>query len=196
VVGLELNPPDAAVVLCADEKSGIQALDRTAPVLPLLPGVARRRSHDYAGHGPTNLYPALEVASGKVISQMTRRHRAIECKQFLARIDQAVPGELDVHLIVENSSTHKRPAIQRWLVAHPRFHGHFTHLQLVVELVERWFAELTNKGLRRGTTARWVSSLPRSRPGSTPGTRSLARCVDQDRRPDPREHHSVSPANL
>jgi hypothetical protein len=126
VVGLELNPPDAAVVLCADEKSGIQALDRTAPVLPLLPGVARRRSHDYAGHGPTNLYPALEVASGKVISQMTRRHRAIECKQFLARIDQAVPGELDVQLIVENSSTHKRPAIQRWLVAHPRFHVHFT----------------------------------------------------------------------
>jgi transposase len=126
VVGLYLNPPDAAVVLCADEKSQIQALDRTAPVLPLLPGVARRRSHDYTRHGTTNLYAALEVASGKVISQMTPRHRAIEFKRFLARIDQAVPGELDVHLIVDNSSTHKTPAIQRWLLAHPRFHVHFT----------------------------------------------------------------------
>ena len=92
MVGLYLNPPDAAVVLCADEKSGIQALDRTAPVLPLLPGVARRRSHDYARHGTTNLYAALEVASGKVISQMTPRHRAIEFKQFLARIDKPCPA--------------------------------------------------------------------------------------------------------
>jgi transposase len=152
VVGLYLNPPDAAVVLCADEKSGIQALDRTAPVLPLLPGVARRRSHDYARHGTTNLYAALEVASGKVISQMTPRHRAIEFKQFLARIDQAVPGELDVHLIVDNSSTHKTPAIQRWLVAHPRFQVHFTPTYSSwLNLVERWFAELTTKWLRRGT---------------------------------------------
>jgi len=152
VVGLYLNPPDAAVVLCADEKSQIQALDRTAPVLPLLPGVARRRSHDYTRHGTTNLYAALEVASGKVISQMTPRHRAIEFKRFLARIDQAVPGELDVHLIVDNSSTHKTPAIQRWLLAHPRFHVHFTPTYSSwLNLVERWFAELTNKWLRRGT---------------------------------------------
>jgi transposase len=152
VVGLYLNPPDAAVVLCADEKSGIQALDRTAPVLPLLPGVARRRSHDYARHGTTNLYAALEVASGKVISQMTPRHRAIEFKQFLARIDQAVPGELAVHLIVAHSSTHKTPALQRWLVAHPRFQVHFTPTYSSwLNLVERWFAELTTKWLRRGT---------------------------------------------
>jgi transposase len=152
VVGLYLNPPQAAVVLCVDEKSQIQALDRTAPVLPLLPGVARRRSHDYTRHGTTNLYAALEVASGKVISQMTPRHRAIEFKRFLARIDQAVPGELDVHLIVDNSSTHKTPAIQRWLLAHPRFHVHFTPTYSSwLNLVERWFAELTNKWLRRGT---------------------------------------------
>ena len=152
VVGLYLNPPDAAVVLCADENSQIQALDRTAPVLPLLPGVARRRSHDYTRHGTTNLYAALEVASGKVISQMTPRHRAIEFKRFLARIDQAVPGELDVHLIVDNSSTHKTPAIQRWLLAHPRFHVHFTPTYSSwLNLVERWFAALTNKWLRRGT---------------------------------------------
>jgi transposase len=152
VVGLYLNPPDAAVVLCADEKSQIQALDRTAPVLPLLPGVARRRSHDDTRHGTTNLYAALEVASGKVISQMTPRHRAIEFKRFLARIDQAVPGDLDVHLIVDNSSTHKTPAIQRWLLAHPRFHVHFTPTYSSwLNLVERWFAELTNKWLRRGT---------------------------------------------
>jgi transposase len=151
VVGLYLNPPDAAVVLCADEKSGIQALDRTAPVLPLLPGVARRRSHDDARHGTTNLYAALEVASGKVISQVTPRHRAVEFKQFLVRIDQAVPGELDVHLIVDTSSTHKTPAIQRWLAAHPRFHVHFTPTYSSwLNLVERWFAELTNKWLRRG----------------------------------------------
>jgi transposase len=152
VVGLYLNPPEAAVVLCVDEKSQIQALDRTAPVLPLLPGVARRRSHDYTRHGTTNLYAALEVASGKVISQMTPRHRAIEFKRFLARIDQAVPGELDVHLIVDNSSTHKTPAIQRWLLAHPRFHVHFTPTYSSwLNLVERWFAELTTKWLRRGT---------------------------------------------
>ena len=152
VVGLYLNPPDAAVVLCADERSGSQALDRTAPVVPLLAGVARRRSHDYARHGTTNLYAALEVASGKVISQMTPRHRAIEFKQFLARIDQAVPGDLDVHLIVENSSTHKTPALQRWLVAHPRFQVHFTPTSSSwLNLVERWFAELTTKWLRRGT---------------------------------------------
>src|SRR6266545_4922565 len=152
IVGLYLNPPEAAVVLCVDEKSQIQALDRTAPILPLLPGVPQRQSHDYTRHGTTNLYAALEVASGKVISQMTPRHRAIEFKRFLARIDQAVPAELDVHVICDNSSTHKTPAIQRWLLAHPRFHVHFTPTYSSwLNLVERWFAELTNKWLRRGT---------------------------------------------
>jgi transposase len=162
IVGLYLNPPQAALVLCVDEKTQVQALDRTAPILPLLPGVPQRASHDYTRHGVTNLYAALDVASGKVISQMTPRHRAIEFKRFLARIDQAVPAELAVHVICDNSSTHKTPAIQRWLVAHPRFQLHFTPTYSSwLNLVERWFAELTSKWLRRGTH-RSVAELERS----------------------------------
>src|ERR671935_805627 len=150
--GLYLNPPEAAVVLCVDEKSQIQALDRTAPVLPLMPATPQRQSHDYLRHGTTNLYAALNLASGMVISQLTARHRAVEFKRFLARIHAAVPVELDVHLIVDNSSTHKTPAIRRWLVAHPRFHVHFTPTYSSwLNLVERWFAELTGKWLTRGT---------------------------------------------
>jgi transposase len=152
VVGLYLNPPQAAVVLCVDEKSQIQALDRTAPILPLLPGTPQRRSHDYTRHGTTNLYAALNVASGLVISQLTARHRAIEFKRFLARIDQAVPAGLDVHVICDNSSTHYTAEIRRWLLRHPRFHLHFTPTYSSwLNLVERWFAELTTKWLRRGT---------------------------------------------
>ena len=152
VVGLYLNPPQAALVLCVDEKTQVQALDRTAPVLPLLPGTPQRATHDYIRHGTTNLYAALEVASGKVISQMTPRHRAVEFKRFLDRIDQQVPAELDVHLICDNSSTHKTEAIGRWLVRHPRFQLHFTPTYSSwLNLVERWFAELTTKWLRRGT---------------------------------------------
>jgi transposase len=152
VVGLYLNPPEAAVVLCVDEKSQIQALDRTAPVLPLLPGTPSRRSHDYTRHGTTNLYAALNVASGMVISQLSARHRAIEFKRFLARIDAAVPAGLEVHVICDNSSTHKTPAIGRWLVRHPRFQVHFTPTYSSwLNLVERWFAELTSKWLKRGT---------------------------------------------
>ena len=140
------------MVLCVDEKSSIQALDRTAPVLPLLPGVAQRRSHDYTRHGTTNLYAALDVASGLVISQLTARHRAVELRRFLARIDQQVPAGLDVHLICDNSSTHKTPAIRRWLVTHPRFTVHFTPTYSSwLNLVERFIAELTNKWLKRGT---------------------------------------------
>ena len=152
VVGLYLHPPEKAVVLCVDEKSQIQALDRTAPVLPLMPGSPQRRSHDYTRHGTTNLYAALNLASGLVISQMTPRHRAAEFKRFLDRVDQAVPTELDVHVICDNSSTHKTPAIRRWLVAHPRFHLHFTPTYSSwLNLVERWFSELTTKWLRRGS---------------------------------------------
>ena len=152
LVGLYLNPPEAAVVLCVDEKSQIQALDRTAPVLPLMPGSPQRRSHDYRRHGTTNLYAALNLASGLVISQLTPRHRAIEFKRFLGRVDQAVPAGLDVHVICDNSSTHKTPAIRRWLVAHPRFHLHFTPTYSSwLNLVERWFSELTTKWLKRGS---------------------------------------------
>src|SRR4029453_3122495 len=162
ICGLYLNPPECAVVLCVDEKSQIQALDRTAPVLPLMPGSPQRRSHDYRRHGTTNLYAALNLASGLVISQMTPRHRAAEFKRFLARIDQAVPAELDVHVICDNSSTHKTPAIRRWLVAHPRVRLHFTPTYSSwLHLVERWFSELTTKWLRRGSH-RSVPELTRS----------------------------------
>ena len=124
IVGLYLNPPDAAVVMCVDEKSQIQALDRSAPVLPLMPGVPERRTHDYVRHGTTNLDAALDVASGQVIADTSPRHRAEEFRHFLNLIERSVPAELDVHVVLDNSSTHKTPSIQRWLVRHPRFTLH------------------------------------------------------------------------
>ncbi len=152
VVGLYINPPDGALVLCVDEKTQIQALDRTAPVLPLRPGLPERRTHDYVRGGTTNLYAALDVASGHVIADMTDRHRAAEFRRFLNLINRSVPEELDVHLVVDNVSTHKTPEIKKWLLRHPRFHLHFTPTYSSwMNLVERWFAELTNKWLRRGT---------------------------------------------
>jgi transposase len=152
IVGLYLNPPEAAVVLCVDEKSQIQALDRTAPILPLLPGTPQRRTHDYRRYGTTNLYAALDLASGNVIADLTPRHRAEEFRRFLNLIDKTVPAHLGVHVVVDNSSTHKTPAIQRWLLRHPRFSFHFTPTYSSwLNLVERWFAELTSKWLRRGT---------------------------------------------
>jgi len=152
IVGLYLNPPEAAVVLCVDEKTQVQALDRTAPILPLLPGTPARATHDYRRHGTTNLYAALDVASGLVISDLTERHRSEEFRRFLTLIDKSVPAELDVHVIVDNSSTHKTPAIHRWLVRHPRFSFHFTPTYSSwLNLVERWFAELTERWLRRGS---------------------------------------------
>jgi transposase len=152
IVGLYLNPPEAAVVLCVDEKSQIQALDRTAPVLPLMPGVPERRTHDYVRNGTTNLYAALDVASGQVISEMTPRQRAEEFRRFLNLIDKTVPADLDVHVVLDNSSTHKTSTIQRWLVRHPRFTFHFTPTYSSwLNLVERWFAELTTKWIKRGS---------------------------------------------
>jgi transposase len=152
VAGLYLNPPERAVVLCVDEKSQIQALDRTAPILPMLPGVPERATHDYKRSGTSSLYAALDLTTGKVIGSLHARHRAVEFKKFLQTIDHAVPAELDVHLILDNASTHKTPAIKRWLLAHPRFVVHFTPTSSSwLNLVERWFAELTSKKLRRGT---------------------------------------------
>jgi transposase len=152
IVGLYLNPPEGALVLCVDEKSQIQALDRTAPVLPLRPGLPERRTHDYVRNGTTNLYAALDIASGNVIADLTARHRAIEFRKFLNLINRSVPAECDVHVIVDNSSTHKTPEIHRWLLRHPRFELHFTPTYSSwLNLVERWFAELTAKQLRRGT---------------------------------------------
>jgi transposase len=151
VVGLYLNPPERAVVLCVDEKSQIQALDRSAPILPLLPGTPERATHDYKRAGTSSLYAALDLATGKVIGRLHARHRAIEFKQFLQTLDREIPADLDVHLVLDNSSTHKTPAIQRWLAAHPRFVVHFTPTSSSwLNLVERWFAELTTKKLRRG----------------------------------------------
>jgi transposase len=151
VVGLYLNPPERAVVLCVDEKSQIQALDRTAPILPMLPGTPERATHDYRRAGTSSLYAALDLSTGKVIGALHSRHRAIEFKRFLQTIDRAVPAELEVHLVLDNSSTHKTPAIQKWLAAHPRFVLHFTPTSSSwLNLVERWFAELTTKKLRRG----------------------------------------------
>src|ERR1700683_381959 len=151
VVGLYLNPPERAVVLCVDEKSQIQALDRTAPILPMLPGTPERATHDYKRAGTSSLYAALDITPVTVIGSLHARHRAIEFKKFLQNIDRQVPAELDVHVILDNSSTHKTPAVKKWLLAHPRFVLHFTPTSSSwLNLVERWFAELTNKKLRRG----------------------------------------------
>jgi len=151
IVGLYMNPPDRALVLCADEKAQIQALDRTQPLLPLRPGQVERRTHDYVRHGTTSLFAALDVQTGKVIGECHQRHRAAEFRRFLDTIDAAVPEELDVHLILDNYSTHKTPAIQRWLLRHPRFHLHFTPTGASwLNLVERWFATLTERCIRRG----------------------------------------------
>ena len=152
VVGLYLDPPEAAVVLCVDEKSQIQALDRTQPVFPMLPGTPQRASHDYVRHGTSSLYAALDIASGAVISSLHARHRAVEFKKFLQRIDREVPAEYAVHVVLDNASTHKTPAVKRWLLAHPRFVLHFTPTSSSwLNLVERWFGELTTKKLQRGT---------------------------------------------
>ena len=151
VVGLYLDPPERALVLCVDEKSGIQALDRSAPVLPMMPGMPERRTHDYVRSGTTTLFAALDVASGQVIGSLHRQHRALEFRKFLTKIDTEVPDELDVHLVCDNLSTHKTPAIMRWLDAHPRFHLHFTPTSSSwLNQVERWFGLLTDKQLRRG----------------------------------------------
>jgi transposase len=151
VVGLYLDPPERAVVLCVDEKSQIQALDRSAPTLPMLPGTPQRASHDYKRNGTSSLFAALDAASGKVIGSLHARHRAIEFKKFLVTIDKQVPAGLDVHLILDNYATHKTPAIKRWLAAHPRFVLHFTPTGASwLNLVERWFGELTARKIKRG----------------------------------------------
>src|SRR6516165_11568835 len=152
IVGLYLSPPDRALVLCVDEKSQIQALDRTAPVLPLRPGQPERRTHDYVRHGTTTLFAALDVKTGTVIGECHARHRALEFRRFLDTIDAAVPAALDIHLILDNYATHKTAAIRRWLAKRPRYHIHFTPTSASwLTLVERWFVELTEKQIRRGT---------------------------------------------
>src|SRR5919108_1079751 len=159
IVGLYMNPPDHAVVLCVDEKSQIQALDRTAPLLPLRPGQAERRTHDYKRHGTTSLFAALNAKTGTVIAETHRRHRSIEFRTFLDRIEASVPADLDVHIIMDNYGTRKTPLIRAWLAKRPRFYVHFTPTYgSWLNLVERWFAELTQKQIRRGAH-RSVSEL-------------------------------------
>ncbi|MFI6763787.1 IS630 family transposase, partial [Micromonospora sp. NPDC050417] len=151
VVGLYLDPPERALVLCVDEKSQIQALDRSAPVLPMLPGVPARQSFDYVRHGTTSLFAALELTTGTVISSLKRQHRHQEFLAFLRTIDRQTPTDLDIHLILDNYATHKTPAVRDWLLAHPRFHLHFTPTGASwLNLVERFFAEITVKLIRRG----------------------------------------------
>ena len=150
VVGLYMSPPENALVLCVDEKSQIQALDRTAPCLPMLPTTPARMTHDYVRNETTSLFAAFDLASGSVLAQPYRRHRHQEFLRFLKLIDGAVPKDLDLHLVLDNYATHKTPAIKDWLLRHPRFQLHFTPTSSSwLNLVERWFAELTNRKLRR-----------------------------------------------
>jgi transposase len=152
IVGMYVDPPERALVFCVDEKSQIQALDRTQPLLPLRPGQAERRTHDYKRHGTTSLFAALNAATGEVIGTCYRRHRSVEFRKFLDVIDSRVPEDFDVHLILDNYGTHKTALIHQWLLKRPRFHLHFTPTSASwLNLVERWFAELTNKQIRRGS---------------------------------------------
>jgi transposase len=151
IVGLYMNPPEHALVLCVDEKSQIQALDRTQPLLPLRPGQVERGTHDYKRHGTTSLFAALELKTNRVIGQLHRRHRSQEFRQFLDTIEANVPAELDVHIVLDNYGTHKTAIIRKWFAKRPRFHVHFTPTYgSWINLVERWFAEITNKRIRRG----------------------------------------------
>ena len=169
VVGLYMNPPEAAVVLCVDwgslplagEKSQVQALARSQPAFPMMPGMPEKRTHDYVRHGTTSLFAAFNTADGTVISSLHRRHRTVEFKKFLTKIDAQVPAELDVHLVCDNYGTHKSPAIKKWLAAHPRFHVHYTPTYSSwINQVERWFAYLTDDLLRR-SDHRTVQALER-----------------------------------
>src|SRR5215217_5098809 len=151
IVGLYHNPPERAVVLCVDEKSQIQALDRSQPVLPMMPGMPERRTHDYQRNGITSLFAAFNIADGTVLGELHRQHRTTEIKKFLIAIDKAVTAELEVHLVADNYGTHKTPDIQAWLTLHPRFHVHFTPTgSSWINQVERWFGLLTDKLIRRG----------------------------------------------
>jgi transposase len=152
IVGLYLDPPIKAMVLCVDEKSQIQALDRTQPLLPLAPGIPERRTHDYARHGTTTLFAALDIATGEVIGELHRRHRSGEFLQFLRTIEANVPPQMNIHLVMDNYGTHKTPTIRGWFARNPRFHVHFTPTSASwLNQVERWFATLTQNYIRRGT---------------------------------------------
>jgi hypothetical protein len=183
--GLYHNPPERAVVLCVDEKSGIQALDRSQPVLPMMPGVPERRSHDYVRHGTTDLFAAFNIADGTVISQLRRHHRAAEFKKFLARIDKNVPAGLEVHLVCDNLATHKAPVIQAWLARHPRFRLHFTPtgsswINQVRAVVRLLTDQMIRRGVHKSVQALeadirdWIKNW-NANPGHSPGPRRPTR---------------------
>lgn len=162
VVGLYMSPPENAVVLCVDEKSQVQAIDRTQPIFPLRPGVPERHSHDYVRHGVTSLFAAWNIATGKVISACHRRHRHQEFLKFLRKIDGSVPAPLEIHLVLDNYATHKAPAVRKWLIDHPRFTVHFIPTSSSwLNQVERFFAEITRRHIRRGTFTS-IASLEKS----------------------------------
>lgn len=151
VVGLYLNPPQRALVLCVDEKSQIQALDRSSPIMPMTMGTPERRTHDYKRHGTTSLFAALNAATGEVIGKCYNRHRAKEFKKFLIEIEATVPGDMDIHIVMDNYATHKTPAIKNWFARRPRWHVHFTPTSASwLNMVERFFAELTERKIKRG----------------------------------------------
>ena len=189
VVGLYLNPPEKAIVLCADEKSSVQALDRTQASLPMVKGRGETMTHDYKRHGTTTLFAALDVLTGMIISQCMPRHRHQEWLKFLKTIDRQVPKDLQIHLILDNYATHKHEDVRTWLDKHPRFHLHFTPTSSSwLNLVERWFRELTDKALRRGVFHS-VPDLDRLHPGihRRPQRRPQTVRVDRHRRVHPRQ---------
>ena len=193
VVGLYVSPPEHALVLCVDEKSQIQALDRSQPMLPMRPGQAARRSHDYKRHGTTSLFAALDVATGKVIGQCFPRHRASEFRKFLDEIEANVPKDLDVHLIMDNYATHKTPLIRAWFAKRPRWHVHLTPTSSSwLNQVERFFGQLTDKKIRRGIH-RSVAGLQADIDGlhRSAQRRSNALPLDQVRRRHPRVHRTL-----
>ena len=176
IVGLYLNPPDHAVVLCVDEKSQIQALERTQPMLPMGLGYVERVTHDYVRHGTTTLFAALDVATGEVLSQCKPRHQHQEFLAFLRHIDRNVPKTLDVHLVVDNYATHKHARVKAWLAKRPRYHIHYTPTYASwLNQVERWFGIITQRAIRRGTFPRSNNSPARLTASSTITTPRTAR---------------------
>ena len=185
VVGVYLNPPDKAVVLCVDEKSQIQALDRTQPGLPLKKGRCGTMTHDYERNGTTRLFAALNALEGKVIGTCYQRHRNREFGKFLRQIDECIPAELDIHMILDNYGTHKHPKVQGWLAKHRRFHLHFTPTSWSwLNLVERWFRNLTDKRIRRGSFSGVPDLMPPSRSSSMLTTMIRSPSSGRQRRED------------
>src|SRR3984893_16470282 len=197
VVGLYHNPPEKAVVLCVDEKSQIQALDRSQPVLPMMPGMPERRTHDYYRNGITSLFAAFDIADGTVISELHHQHRATEFKKFLTTIDKTVPEGLDIHIVCDNYGTHKTPAIKGWLAKHPRVHPHLTPTgSSWLNQVERWFGFLTDQKIRRGAHKSVQALEADIRSWIKAWNDDPQPFVEEERRRDPRFPRKISSANF